>query len=160
MNATSARDSCYIPETHILGPKKPKSRMKRVHTTTKKNPQQEDNPYDFPKPTENPTTPKAKKVCPTFRAENLQINEDNSETDETPSIPNFLFSSSTTPSSDSIQQMLSLSLDDSRITQGEYSGKTQWSSSLYLLDYLYKSYSGYATISPQSHVLLLECSVT
>ena len=54
--------------------------MKRVHTT-------------------------AKKICPTSRAENLQTDEDNSETDETPSIPNFLFSSSTTPGSDLIQQM-------------------------------------------------------
>ena len=105
MNATSAGDGCPIPGTGIPGPRRPGSRMKRVHTTTKKNPQQGDNPHDSPEPTEDPTTPKAKRVCPTFRAENLQTDEDNCETDETPSIPNLLFSSSTTPSSDSIQQM-------------------------------------------------------
>jgi len=105
MNATSAGDSCPIPGTHIPGPRRPGSRMKRVHATTRKNPQQEDNLHDSPEPTEDPTTPKAKRVCPTFRAENLQTDENNSKTDETPSIPNFLFSSPTTPSSDSIQQM-------------------------------------------------------
>ena len=61
-------------------------------------------PHDSPEPPEDPTTPKAKRVCPISRAENFQTDED-SETDETPSIHNFLFSSSTTPSSDSIQQM-------------------------------------------------------
>jgi len=99
MNATSAEDGCPIPRTHIPGSRRPGSRMKRVHTTTKKNPQQEGNPHDSPEPTEDPTTPKAKGVCPTFRAENLQTDEDNSEIDEIPSIPNFLFSSSTIPGS-------------------------------------------------------------
>jgi len=83
MNATSAGDGCPIPGTRIPGPRRPGSRMKRVHTITKKNPQQEDNPHDSPEPTEDPTTPKAKRVCPTSRAENLQKDEDNSETDET-----------------------------------------------------------------------------
>jgi len=80
MNAMSTGDGCPRPGTHIPGPRRPGSRIKRVHTT-------------------------AKKICPTSRAENLQTDEDNSETDETPSIPNFLFSSSTTPGSDLIQQM-------------------------------------------------------
>jgi len=44
MNATSAGDGCPIPGTCIPGPRRPGSRMKRVHTTTKKNPQQEGNP--------------------------------------------------------------------------------------------------------------------
>jgi len=53
--------------------------------------------------------------------------------------------------------MLSLSLDDSRITQGEYLGRTQWSSSLDLTVYLYYFYKWLYTTSPRSHVLL-ECS--
>ena len=57
MNATSAGDGCPIPGTCIPGLLGPGSRMKRVHTTAKKNPQQEDNPHD---PTEDPTTPKPK----------------------------------------------------------------------------------------------------
>ena len=57
MNAMSARDGCPRPGTHIPGLRRPRSRMKRVHTTAKKNPQQEDNPHD---PTEDPITPKPK----------------------------------------------------------------------------------------------------
>jgi len=82
--------------------------MKRVHTTAKKNPQQKGNPHDSLVPTEDLTTPKAKRVHPISRAENLQTDEDNSETDETFSIHNFLFSSSTTSGSDSIGKLKKL----------------------------------------------------
>jgi len=53
--------------------------------------------------------------------------------------------------------MLSLSLDDSRITQGECLGRTRWSSLLDWTTYLYYFYKWLYTTSPWSHVLL-ECS--
>ena len=53
--------------------------------------------------------------------------------------------------------LLSLSLDDSRITWGECLGRTRWSSSLDLTVYLYYFYKWLYTTSPWSHDLL-ECS--
>ena len=53
--------------------------------------------------------------------------------------------------------MLSLSLDDSRITQGECLGRTRWSFLLDWTTYLYYFYKWLYTTSPRSHVLL-ECS--
>ena len=53
--------------------------------------------------------------------------------------------------------LLSLSLDDSRTTQCECLGRTQWSSSLDWTTYLYYFYKWLYTTSPQSYVLL-ECS--
>ena len=57
-------------------------------------------------------------------------------------------------------QVLSLSREDSRITQDGCSGRTRWSSSLNLLNYLYKFYCGYATTNPRSHVLLEGSTIT
>ena len=53
--------------------------------------------------------------------------------------------------------LLSLSLDDSRITRGECLGRTQESSPLDWTTYLYYFYKWLYTTSPWSHVLL-ECS--
>jgi len=49
--------------------------------------------------------------------------------------------------------LLSLSLDDSRITRDECLGRTQWSSLLDLATYLYYFTSGYVPIITQSHDL-------
>jgi len=101
MNATSAGDAHYPPTSCIPGPKRPGSRMKRIHTTsTKKTPQQESTPYTTTEATEDPTTPKAKRVHPTSRAKNslmnTDIDEDNSEKEKNPGIPRFLFSGTAT----------------------------------------------------------------
>jgi len=56
--------------------------MKRMHTTsTKKTPQQESNPHTTTEATEDPTTPKAKRVCPTSRAKDSPMNTDMDEDD-------------------------------------------------------------------------------
>ena len=110
MNATSAGDAHHPPTSRIPGPRRPGSRMKRMHTTsTKKTPQQESTPHTTTEATEDPTTPKAKRVRPTSRAEdspmNTDMDEDDSEKEENPGIPRFLFSGTTTQGSDSIQRM-------------------------------------------------------
>jgi len=63
-------------------------------------------------------------------------------------------------SSERRDQVLSLSREDSRITQDGCSGRTRWSSSLNLLNYLYKFYRGYATTNPRSYVLLEGSTIT
>jgi len=110
MNATSTGDTHYPPISHIPGPRRPGSRMKRMHTTsTKKTPQQESTPHITTEATENPITSKAKRVCPTSRAEdspmNTDMDEDDSEKEENPGIPRFLFSGIATQGSDFIQRM-------------------------------------------------------
>jgi len=97
MNATSTKDAHYSSISHIPGPRRPGSRIKRMHTTsTKKTPQQESNSHTTTKVTKDPTTPKAKRVCLISRAENspmnTDINKDNSEKEKNPGIPRFLFS--------------------------------------------------------------------
>ena len=84
--------------------------MKRMHTTsTKETPQQESNPHTTTEATEDPTTPKAKRVRPTSRAKdspmNTDMDKDDSEKEENPGIPRFLFSGTATQGSDSIQRM-------------------------------------------------------
>jgi len=84
--------------------------MKRMHTTsTKETPQQESNPHTTTEATEDPTTPKAKRVRPTSRAKdspmNTDMDKDDSEKEENPGIPRFLFSGTATRGSDSIQRM-------------------------------------------------------
>jgi len=84
--------------------------MKRMHTTsTKKTPQQESNPHTTTEATEDPTTPKAKRVRPTSRAKdspmNTDMDKDDSEKEENPGIPRFLFSGTATQGSDFIQRM-------------------------------------------------------
>jgi len=70
MNATSAGDARHPHTSHIPGPRRLGSRMKRMHTiSTIKTPQQESNPHTTPETTEDPTTPKAKRVCLVSRAE-------------------------------------------------------------------------------------------
>ena len=64
-----------------------------------------DSVYTTPEPTEDPTSPKAKRIRPTSRAAKLRTDKDDSEADDTPGAPGFLFSSPTTPGSDSIQKM-------------------------------------------------------
>ena len=54
-------------------------------------------------------------------------------------------------------EMLSLSLDNSRTTQGECLERTRWSSPLDWTTYLYYFYKWLYTTSPRSYVLL-ECS--
>jgi len=110
MNATSAGDACHPRTSCILGPRRPGSRMKRMHTTsTIKTSQQESNPHTTPETTEDPTTLKAKRVHPVSRAEDnpmdTDIDEDNSEKEENPGVPNSLFSGPVTQSSDSIQKI-------------------------------------------------------
>ena len=107
MNATSTGDAYHLPTSCIPGPRRPGSRM---HTTsTKKTPQQESTPHTTTEATEDPTTPKTKRVHPTSRAEdslmNTDMNEDNLEKEENPGIPRFLFSGTATQGSDSIQRM-------------------------------------------------------
>jgi len=94
----------WLPYTWNPHPRPEEAWVKGTHHHKKK-PQQESNLHDSPEPTEDPTIPKAKRVCPTSRAENLQTDKDNSEMDKTPGIPNFLFLGPTTPSLNSIQQM-------------------------------------------------------
>ena len=110
MNATSAGDACHPRTSCILGPRRPGSRMKRMHTTsTIKTSQQESNPHTTPETTEDPTTPKAKRVRPVSRAEDnpmdTDMDEDNSEKEENPGVSSFLLSGPVTQSSDSIQKM-------------------------------------------------------
>jgi len=98
MNATSTGDAYHSPISYIPGPRRP---GKRMHTTsTKKTPQQESNSHTTTEATKDPTTPKAKRVCPTSRAENspmnTDINKDNSEKEKNPGIPRFLFSGTVT----------------------------------------------------------------
>jgi len=84
--------------------------MKRMHTTsTIKTSQQESSPHTTPETTEDSTTLKAKRVHPVSRAEDnpmdTDIDEDNSEKEENPGVPNSLFSGPVTQSSDSIQKI-------------------------------------------------------
>ena len=81
-----------------------------MHTTsTIKTSQQESNPHTTPETTEDPTTPKAKRVRPVSRAEDnpmdTDMDEDNSEKEENPGVSSFLLSGPVTQSSDSIQKM-------------------------------------------------------
>jgi len=110
MNVTSARDTYYPPTSCILGPRRPGSRMKRIHTTsTKKTPQQESTPHTTTKATEDPTIPKAKRVHPISRAKNSPMNtdmdENDSEKEENPGILRFLFSDTATQGSNFIQRI-------------------------------------------------------
>jgi len=86
MNATSTGDAYHLPTSCIPGPRRPGSRM---HTTsTKKTPQQESTPHTTTEATEDPTTPKTKRVHPTSRAEdslmNTDMDEDDLEKEENP----------------------------------------------------------------------------
>ena len=94
----------WLPYTWNPHPRPEEAWVKGTHHHKKK-PQQKSNLHDSPEPTEDPTIPKAKRVCPTSRAKNLQTDKDNSEMDKTPGIPNFLFLGPTTPSLNSIQQI-------------------------------------------------------
>jgi len=69
-------------------------------------PTREHPPHTTP---EDPTTPKAKRVCPASRAEdspmNIDTDEGDSEKEKNLGIPSFLFSGPVTQSLDSIQRM-------------------------------------------------------
>jgi len=68
MNAMSAGDAHHPPTSRIPGPRRPRSRMKRMHTTsTKKTPQQESTPHTTTEATEDPPKPKESAQHPELR---------------------------------------------------------------------------------------------
>ena len=68
MNATSAGDACHPHTFCVPGPRRPGSRMKRMHTTsTIKTPQQESTPHTQHLKTPLPPKPKESVQHPELR---------------------------------------------------------------------------------------------